>query len=325
MPYTHLTYFERCEIQFRFEKGQACRAIAQALGRSPSTVSRELRRNRMPGGRYKPLPAQVMAQARQQGGRAPVLDYEPLRRYVEEKVKEDWSPEQIAGRLPLEHPDNPRMRVSHETIYGFIYADKRAGGTLYTHLRQGHKRRHKRGTTKGRRGQIPGRVSITERPAIVDAQERIGDWEGDTLFGNNHRYPLVTLAERKTLAVTAARMPDKRAHSLNAAAQKAFKRLPGVPIHTLTVDNGKEFCAFKQLEDAIDAHIYFAEPFKATDRAINENINGLIRQYLPKGTDLSTLTERKLNEIIDKLNNRPRKKLGYRTPLEMLRLHGVAL
>ncbi len=150
------------------------------------------------------------------------------------------------------------------------------------------------------------------------AQGRAGDWEGDTVIGKNHKCPLATFVERSTLYTAAATMPDKRAESLNNAAKAALKDIDPLLLHTITVDNGKEFAAFKALESDLDVDIYFARPYTSNDRAINENTNGLIRQYLPKGTDFTTLTQEQLNHILDRLNNRPRKKLGFRTPREAL-------
>lgn len=322
----HLTYFERCEIQRRWENHESNPVIGKALDRASATIWRELKRNSKPNGRYCALTAQLMANARKGcGGAVRKLDHAPLREYVQAALKEEWSPEQIAGRLPLEHPQDQRMRVSYETIYTFVYEDKRKGGELYKHLRQAHKKRRKRASDKGRRGVIRDRVPIEERPEIVDAQTRPGDWEGDTVIGRGHKAPIATFVERATLYTTAARMPDKRAASLNKAATAAFATQPGLPLHTLTVDNGKEFSDFKELEETLDVDIYFARPYRATDRAINENINGLLRQYLPKGSDFTTLTDAHLNEILRKLNNRPRKKLGYSTPVEVLRERGIAL
>lgn len=327
MPYHHLTYFDRCEIQFfRNRMRMSIRAIAQEVGRSASTISRELRRNAGHRGHYDALAAQVRAITRQkQAGRKPRLSYLPLKAYLLAKLGEQWSPEQIAGRLLLEYPEDERMRISHETIYQFIYADKRTGGTLYKHLRQAHRKRRRRTGKQDRRGAIIGRVPIAERPAIVDEKGRIGDWEGDTVFGKGHRHPLATFTERKTQFLTAAAMPDKKAASLNEAAQRAFEDIPDTHIHTLTVDNGKEFAAHKELAKALHTDIYFARPYTATDRGLNENINGLLRQYLPKGSDFKKITATQLKRIIEKLNNRPRKKLDYRTPYEAFFNRTVAL
>lgn len=319
MSYNHLTYFDRFEIELSLRRNVPRPEIAQSLGRDACTVYREIARNRGANGQYRALEAQVAALHRRRASkRQPSLAHGPLRRYVESKLREDWSPEQIAGRLPLDFADDDTMRVSHETIYLYVYADKRRGGDLYTHLRHGHKKRRKRGGAKSRRGLIPGRVSIDQRPKVVELQGRHGDWEADTLFGRQRQRPIATFTERATLYTAADLMADKRADSLNRAAIGALAAIPDAPIHTITVDNGKEFAGFKDLEKALDVDIYFARPYTATDRAINENLNGLIRQYLPKKSDFAKLTRRQLQTVIRKLNNRPRKKLGYRTPNEAL-------
>lgn len=319
MSYNHLTYFERCEIQCLLRAGLSKPQIAQEMNRAPCTISRELTRNVDQNGRYEALHAHVKAMERQRGnGRVPKLTDERLKDYVICKLLDDWSPEQIAGRLELDYPDDPQMRVSHETIYKFVYADKRAGGTLYTHLRQAHRKRRRRGNNKGLRGQIPNRRPIEERPKAVAQKSRPGDWEGDTVFGKGHGHPIATFTERKTQFLAAAVMPDKQAVSLNAAVTRAFAPLPEIPVHTLTVDNGKEFAAFEKLEEQLGTTVYFARPYCATDRGLNEQVNGLIRQYLPKGTDFRGLTQEALNRVVDKLNNRPRKRLGFRTPAEAL-------
>ena len=321
MPYTHFTYFDRCEIQSGLRGGLSCRAIAEQLRRSPSSVTRELRRNRPENVTYRALEAQYKYLARQQTTGAPrKLDYMPLREYVEGKIKEDWEPMCIATMLTLDFPEDESMRVSHETIYQYVYLDKRKGGDLHTHLRRHHKQRWRRGDRKNRRGGIKGKISIEQRPSIVDTQQRTGDWEGDTVIGLGHKRPLATFAERRTLYTTAAFMDDKSARSLNQAATEAFAHLPQDLMHTLTVDNGTEFAGHKDLAQRLDMDIYFAHPNTPNERAINENTNGLIRQYLPKKTDFTKVTDQDLKHLLQKLNNRPRPKIGYRTPNQILKL-----
>ena len=319
MPYQHFTYYDRCDVQFGLRRGLSAGAIAEEMGRSPSSITRELQRNRSNNGQYDALEAQVQYRARQKNAcRTHKLEHRPLRDYVKEKLEEDWSPECIAEMLVLDYPEDTRMRVSHETIYQYVYADKRQGGELYTHLRQGRRQRRKRGGSKGNRGQIKNRVSIDERPDIVDTQERIGDWEGDTVIGRNHKRPLATFVDRKSLYTAADFMEDKRASSLNAAALSALAHVPATALKTLTLDNGKEFAKHETLAKALGIDIYFAHPYSSNERAINENTNGLIRQYLPKGTDFTQVPRKQLKKIIEKLNNRPRAKLAFRTPKEVL-------
>lgn len=319
MPYEHFTYYDRLDVQHGLRRGLSCRAIAKKMSRAPSSITREIRRNRSKNGQYDAMKAQMQCRARQKRAcRVHKLEHLPLRDYVQEKLQEDWSPGCIVEMLALEHPEDTRMRVSHETIYQYVYVDKRQGGELYTHLRQGRKQRRKRGGGKSNRGSIKNRVSIDERPGIVDTQQRIGDWEGDTIIGRNHKRPLATFVERKSLYTTADFMEDKRAFSLNDAALRAFAHVPATALETLTVDNGKEFAKHEQLAKALGADLYFAHPYSSNERAINENTNGLIRQYLPKGTDFTKVPDKKLKEIIEKLNNRPREKLAFRTPKEVL-------
>lgn len=319
MPYQQFTFFDRREIQSGLDHGLSQREIARALGRSPSSISREIRRNSRRDARYEVFDAQRSCRARRKAGRpASKLSAGPLRDYVVAKLKQKWEPVCIATMLALKHPDDSTMRISHETIYQFVYADKRAGGNLYKGLRRGHKQRRKRSGGKKNRGTIPNRVSIDERPAIVDTQERTGDWEGDTIIGCNHKGAIATFSERRFLYTMAVLMPNKRADSLNQAAIQAFADIPDHLRHTLTVDNGKEFAAHEALAQELELDIYFAHPYCSNERAINENTNGLIRQYFPKGTDFTKVTQEDLNKAIEKLNNRPRPKLGYRTPKQML-------
>ena len=318
MPYQQFTFFDRREIQSGLERGWSQREIARSLGRSPSSISREIRRNRNASGRYEAFDAQLDCRTRRKAGRpAPKLSVGPLRTYVLEKLKQDWEPACIAAMLPLEHPGNSSMRVSHETIYQFVYADKRAVGRLYKHLRHGHKQRRKRSGGKKNRGTIPNRVSIDVRPAIVDTQERAGDWEGDTMIGRSHKGAIATFTERRFLYTKAVLMDNRSADILNQAAVRAFIDIPRHLRHTLTVDNGKEFAKHEKLSQKLGLDIYFAHPYCSNERAINENANGLIRQYFPKGTDFTKVTQDDLNHAIEKLNNRPRPKLGYRTPKQI--------
>ena len=325
MPSFHLTPFERMEIQTSLGRGHSKAEIARNLGRHPSTVGREIRRN-TDRRRYSAVHAQIRYLARRAvGGRTASMQNEGLKNYVEAALREDWSPEEIAGRLFSDFSDDPGMRVSHETIYLYVYADKKRGGDLYMHLRQSRSQRRKRLNSKAKRALIHDRISIEKRPSIVDKQRRIGDWEGDTIFGKGHGTPLATFVDRKSLYTLIASMENKSATSLHAASLQAFKDIPPAFLHTLTVDNGSEFAHFKAIEKDLGLAIFFGRPYTATDRAINENTNGLIRQYLPKKTDFKNLTSQQLQAIVDKLNNRPRKKLGYRTPNEVLHEAFVAL
>lgn len=327
MPYTHLSPFERCEIEFLVKAGRSIRVIAQELGRSPSTISRELARNHAKRKGYRALDAQYAYRERRACSRKPqkLATHSRLRSYVETHLKQQWAPEQITGRLPLEYPDNPMMRISHETIYAFVYADKRANGTLYTHLRRRHRKRRRRGNTHGKRGLFPGRVCIEQRPGIVESRQRTGDWEGDLVLGRQTGPAIVTLVERKQQYLLAHLVENRRAYIVGRAILQAYRGIPDNAIHTITFDNGREFAHFKTLEDALNIDIYFAHPYAAWERGTNENTNGLLRQYIPKGSDLRNLTQKDLNAIVRTLNNRPRKQLGFRTPEEAFKQATVAL
>ena len=327
MPGTHLSASERVSLEAMLPFGLSQTELALRLGRSRSTVCRELARNAGPSGRYTAVNAQRRYIVRREPCRpAKRLASEALRRVVEEGLCKEWSPEQIADTLALNFPEDKTMHVSYETIYGHVYADKKRGGTLHRGLRHRHRKRRNRSHSKDRRGIIKDRVLIHERPAIVETQSRIGDWEGDTVIGKNHRGAVATFVDRKSLFLVAAVMPDKTAGALYTAALAAYLgTVPRRLRHTLTVDNGKEFAGFKDIEHALDIDIYFAQPYCSWQRGINENTNGLLRQYLPKKTDFTGLTTAELQTYVDKLNNRPRKKLGYRTPAQVFQAGIVAL
>ena len=328
MPYTHLTPFERYHVELLRQGGASIRAMARELNRSPSTLSRELKRNADNHNKYNAINAQQRYIGNRKRSRRPTLlpTRAPLREFVAAKLREKWSPEQIANALRRDFPRDAAMRISHESIYAFVYADKRAKGDLYKALRQGHRKRQRRGNAHQKRGLIPGRVSIAERPASVDTRFRSGHWEGDTMHGAHHKGGLVTLVERKTRVLLAAPITDFKARTINQAIQDAFRGMPARFIRTLTLDNGKEFSGFKHLEELLQADIYFADPYSSWQRGTNENTNGLIRQYLPKKTDLRDLDNTYLQTIVQALNNRPRKTLNHRTPAERFQqLTGVAL
>ena len=327
MPRPHLSASERISLEALLPFGLSQTEMALRLGRSKSTISRELSRNGGPSGRYTAVNAQRRYGARRAPCRPPKkLACSALRSVVEEGIREEWSPDQISNTLLLDFPEDTAMRVSYETIYAHVYADKRRGGTLHKGLRRKHKKRRNRSHSKDRRGIIKDRVPIHERPAIVETQARIGDWEGDTVIGKNHRGAVATFVDRKSLFLVAAVMPDKTAGALYTAALAAYiGTVPRRLRHTLTVDNGKEFAGFKDIERALDIHIYFARPYCSWQRGINENTNGLLRQYLPKKTDFTHLTQEELQTYVNKLNNRPRKKLGYRTPAQAFNDAIVAL
>jgi IS30 family transposase len=229
----------------------------------------------------------------------------------------EWPPEVISARISSDYPDDERMRISHETIYRWIYLDASQGGSLHRHLRRRRPKRRRQTRYGSGRRFIRDRVSIDERPAIVATRERFGDWEGDTLEGGRGKGALATHVERKSRYLIATKLSDKKAATMNAQSINAFQRLPCAMRKTLTVDNGKEFSQFKELEAKAGLKVYFADPYAAWQRGTNENTNGLLRFYFPKGTDFLSTTEEELHFIIEKVNHRPRKCLNYQTPHEV--------
>ena len=327
MTRTHLTSTERGAINALLVLGLSRAEIARQTGRNRSTIGRELARNGVPARAYNPDKAQDRyVEARRECVKPRSLDYPPLRRYLFEKGVDAWSPEQVSGRLRLDFPHDPRMHVSPETIYRTIYRDERFGRVLIPHLRQGRKRRRKRGQGLHRRGpSIPNRVSIEQRPDEALLVRQYGHWEGDTILGKNQRGAAVTLVERKSLFLRAAVVPSKHAGPVAGAVVRALGGLPAHCARTLTFDNGTEFAGHEDIARKLGIAVYFAHPYSSNERARNENTNGLLRQYLPKGSSFENLSQKQLDAIVDELNNRPRKKLGYRTPKEVFEKACVAV
>lgn len=328
MSYSHLSKAERNVVYFMRESKQCTlRAIAEALGRSVSTVSRELRRNVDGRGEYHPDMACVLYwQRRDRLVLRPKSEDRQLMLLVVGRLEEGWSPEQISGRFRyVEFKGNPKYWISHETIYRYIKADRRRGGKLYRLLRRSRLRKYERKGQGGMLGRMMNRTLIDERPPEVEMQIRFGDWEGDTIRGGHGKGHAATFVERKSLFLVAALMKDAKADTLCTAARTAFDGIPNGLIHTITVDNGKEFAAYPDIEKDFETSVYFAHPYSAWERGINENTNGLLRQYIPKKTNLLTLSPTQFKEAIERLNHRPRKKLKYRTPQEVFSNVCVAL
>lgn len=320
MSYTHLTPHDRYVISHLKVAQYSLREIARRLGRHHTTISREIRRNgpTYPGGVYWYYQIEpVVEKRRRQARHYRRQDYPPLVQYVETKVLQDWPPEVIATRLRQEFPYDERMRVSHETIYRWLFLDAQQGGTLHQHLTRRHKCRRKQIRYGAGRRFIPDRVGIEQRPEIVNDRSRFGDWEADLVLGARRSGAIATYVERKSRYLIASLLPDRRAESFNAAAIPIYQALPRELRQTLTLDNGKEFSQFKKLEKATELEVYFAAPYASWQRGTNENTNGLLRFYFPKGTRFRHLSEKKLAWAVERLNNRPRKCLGYRTPQEV--------
>lgn len=309
MNYTQLTREQRYQIYALMKAGQNQSQIAAFIACHKSTISRELRRNL--GLRdYHPLQADKLARKRHRAAYRQRIAAETWQQ-VELLLRQQWSPEQINGRLKLER----QPTVSHERIYLYVYADKRRGGTLHSHLRSQKKQRKRYGGYI-RRGQIPNRVSIDERPAIVASKRRYGDWEADTIIGARHQGALLSCTERKSKLTLLCKLESKGAAELKRESIKLL--LPyAAKVHTITVDNGKEFCDHRDIATVLRTNIYFAHPYASWERGLNENTNGLVRQYFPKKSDFAQLTNTDAQRVAELLNNRPRKTLGYRTPNEV--------
>lgn len=317
MSYRQLTREQRYQIQILIKEGYNQTRIALLLGVDKSTISRELRRNRGEHG-YFPNQADGMARRRRRHSHGPRIPLETWRR-VERLLRQQWSPEQISGRLELEH----QRTVSHERIYLYIYADKRRGGLLHCHLRSQKKQRKRYGGYI-RRGQIPNRIGIERRPGIVASKRRFGDWEADTIIGAKHQGAILSLVERKSKLTRLHKLKSKAASEVKGRLIELLAPL-AQPLHTITVDNGKEFVLHEEITAALKVRIYFSHPYAAWERGLNENTNGLVRQYFPKKHDFRTITNRTIQQVEQRLNNRPRKTLGYRTPNEVFFKQRVSL
>lgn len=328
MSYSHLNKEERKVVYFMRERqGLTLRTIARALGRSASTISRELQRNRDVRGEYHPDMACVLYwQRRERLVVMTKLGHARLMCLVDKHLAKGWSPEQIAGRFRhVKFKHTPALWISHETIYRYLKIDRKQGGKLYTHLRRSRLRKYERKGKGGMLGRMMHRTSIDKRPAAVTQQIRFGDWEGDTIRGGNGKGHAATFVERKSLFLVGALMQDACADTLRKATLNAFECIPKKLIQTITVDNGKEFSGYADIEKDHDTSVYFAHPYSSWERGINENTNGLIRQYIPKKSNLLTFCPQKFRQVINTLNNRPRKKLNYRTPAEVFSQVCVAL
>jgi IS30 family transposase len=309
--YKQLDQEQRYQISGLLKAGWKQKKIAAELGVDKGTISRELRRNAGKRG-WRPKQAQSMRDNRRQaclnGPQFSLSEWQE----VERLTRLDMSPQQVSKRLEFEGV----LQISHEIIYQHIYADKRNGGDLHLHLRSQKPHRKRYASGQERRGVIKNRVSIDERPEIVAEKSRIGDWEGDTVIGKNHKGGLVTLAERKSRFVLAGHMRSKHAEGVTAVITDLLAPYKD-RCHTITFDNGKEFAEHEKVAAELKADIYFAHPYHSWERGLNENSNGLLRQYFPKGMELINITDEQVLAAVEKLNHRPRKVLGYRTPHEV--------
>jgi transposase, IS30 family len=309
---THLTPEERCQIEVLLRRGDSQRVIAKLLSRPPSTIRREIKRNRGAKG-YRTKQAQTKAEERRAvASQSPRKMKSETVTLIEEKLTQyQWSPEQISGWMKAVGTES----VSHERIYRHIWADKESGGELYKHLRHSGKKYNKRkGKTSGR-GLIPRRVDIDQRPSIVAEKTRLGDWEIDTVIGANHKGVLVTAVDRASKYAVIEAVENKSAAAVTEALVRRLGSFQG-KVLTITADNGKEFAEHEKITAMLGSPVYFAKPYHSWERGLNEHTNGLIRQYLPKGLSFENVTAADVDKIEHLLNNRPRKALGFKTPQE---------
>ena len=312
MSYRQLTMVQRYQIEALLKEGLSQQVIAENIGVHRSTIWRELKRNSLDHDEYDPLRASISARLRYQ--------YKSKNRrltkkhisYIKKYIQEGWSPEQVSGRMAVDGLES----ISHETIYKYIYQNQRSGGKLYKYLRHKNKKYTKRTAAHRNRGQIKNRVSIDERPLIVEAKARVGDWEVDTVIGRYHHQAIVTLVDRHSKFTLMKKVPSKHAEPVKQAIVDLLKPIKA---HTLTItsDNGKEFAYHQEVSRRLDTEFYFAHPYQSWQRGLNEHTNGLIREYFPKKTEFQDITDRQIVEVQNRLNHRPRKILGYKTPAEI--------
>jgi IS30 family transposase len=314
--YHHVTQDIRSQIYALKATGTSLHKIADIVEHHVSTISREIKRNTGGRGyRYKQADAKAI-ERRTNASRTPQKLTPTLIAIIEEKLLEEWSPDQISGRLK----EKDIASISHESIYQHIWKNKRSGGMLFKKLRHNGKKYNKRSSGKAGRGCIPNRVDITERPQIVEQKTRIGDWEGDTVISAVSKTAILTVVDRHSKFTRIKKIGRKTAENVRTAMKEVMSSLP-YPVLTVTYDNGMEFASHQDIASDLNAHCYFAAPYHSWERGLNEHTNGLIRQYLPKSVDFKDVTDDEIQVIEDRLNNRPRKILGYKTPMEVMMMH----
>ena len=309
--YTHLTEHERYHIYLMHRNKNSYTTIAKSMNRSISTISREIKRNTGKRG-YRYKQAHVLACDRHNNKNKAIKLTTYIKSYIMQKLHQYWSPEQIAGRLWLDK----QYSISTETIYRFILQDKAVNGSLYTYLRHQHKRYRKRYGKNDYRGRIPHRTDIDNRPNIVDTRARIGDWEADTVIGKSYKGAILTLLERKSRLYLALPISRKTADEAKAAITQLLQPIKDF-VYTITFDNGREFNKHHQVSKTLSCDTYFAKPYQSWQRGANENQNGLLRQFIPKGMKLDKINPKVVAKATILMNNRPRKCLGYKTPIEV--------
>lgn len=318
MPYSHLTISDRfyIEILFNFNFKQA--EIAKYISKSQSTISRELRKNIVDGIYSAKKAYQNYKSKRKKSKRDFKLNNPELLIYCIKKLQEYWSPEQIAGRLKLDFLTNKDMQVTHETIYKYIIKDQKSGGELYKYLRLWNNRYKRRFPKWIKRKSIKGRTFIDKRPDIVNKKERIGDWEGDTIVSKGKKSFIATFTERKTCYLVARKLENLKSNLFNYETIQGLQDFPKEYLKTITFDNGVEMSKTKIISSFLGLNIYYAFPFHPWERGLNEYTNRLLRQFYPKKYDFSNITQTEIDKVVKMINNRPRKKLNYLSPYEVM-------
>jgi len=310
MKYNQLTLVKRYQILTLIKEGYNQKDIALKISVHPSTICRELKPFK--GKEYKPEEAHIQAKLKHiKKSKRKALNKQN-EKYIRQKIKEDWSPEQIAGRMKKD----TSYTISHETIYQFIYKNKSNGGMLYKHLRHRNKKYHNRLNKTQKRIKIKDRVSIDKRAKIVDKKTRLGDWEIDTVIGKDHKGVILTIVDKKSKFLLIKNIGSKHADVTAQATIELLQPLKYIT-HTVTADNGTEFALHKEVSQALDLQYYFCDPYSSWQRGLNEHTNGLIRQYIPKKSSFENISQEEIVIIANKINHRPRKSLDYKTPFEV--------
>ncbi len=312
MKYNQLTLQKRYHISALIKSGYKQKDIANEIGVHPSTISRELKRNKDSVRGYNAELAQIKTTKRYKSKPKRDAITKLIEKYIRAKLKLDWSPEQIAGRMKIDIGKT----IVHETIYKFIYSNKANGGKLYKHLRHKNQKYHKRDKKYNSRGIIINRTMIDKRPKIVDKKSRIGDLEIDTVIGANHKGALVTVVDKKSKFTLIKKVLTKEASVVTQALVDILTPIKPI-IKTITSDNGKEFAYHEQISTKLNCSFYFANPYHSWERGLNEHTNGLIRQYIPKKSNFENISKEEIVTISNRLNHRPRKSLNYKTPYEV--------
>ena len=302
---------KRYQILALIKEGFNYTQIANNIGVNKSTISREIKRNSIDD-IYNPDSASIKVFKRHRYKNKYTKMTKVIEKYIRKYLKIKWTPEQISNRLNIDK----KLSLSHETIYQYVYTNKANGGLLYKHLPRKMKKYNKRDAKYNSRGQIPNRIPISQRPKVVDKKLRVGDWEVDTIIGKYHQGAIVTIVDRKSKFTLMRLLPTKEANGVTKAMIELLRPIKSV-IYTITSDNGKEFAYHQEVSSALDIDFYFCDPYSSWQRGLNENTNGLVRRYLPKKTDFTTVSDKEIMMIQNSLNNRPRKSLGYKTPAEV--------